>query len=338
MPVGIERAASRHATRRQFVAALGYSATALGVAAIPAAAQARAKRIVILGPAEEPRFSEVAAGLKQGLRDHGYPAAALEIAEAKVARGDTAAARAAVEGAVRRGTALLFVIGSELARAARLVSPDIPIVFITPGDPVAAGLAASLARPGGNTTAMTFEFPELSAKRLELLKEFAPRLRTVLALYDSRDASPRQGLAAARQAAPKLGITLIERDMRNGEQAARALQALRDADAVLAIPGGRTSAYFGEIISAANARRIPTIVHARTASTADALVSYGASDAGVARQAARIVDKILKGEKAGDLPIERPTKLELVINLKTAKALGLTVPPTLIARSDQVIE
>jgi putative ABC transport system substrate-binding protein len=314
------------------------AALAFDPIATPAHAQDKPSRIVILGPAEEPRFSEVAGGLRQGLRDQGYAPAALDILEAKVARGDDDAARATTEQAVRGGAALIFVIGSELTRSARQVSADIPIVFISPGDPVAAGLAASLARPGGNTTAMTFEYPELSAKRLELLKELAPQPRRVLALHDSRDASPRQGLAAIRRAAPMLAINLIEREMRSGEEVARAFEALRDADAVLLIPGGRTSAHYRDIVQAANARRIPTIVHARTASTADALLSYGASDAAVARQAARLVDKILKGENAGDLPIERPSKLELVINLKVAKALGLTLPPTLLARADRVIE
>ena len=333
MPVG-GRPFARQCRLVLFAAAV----IAFGPIATPAQAQDKAARIVILGPAEEPRFSEIAGGLRQGLRNHAYAPGALDIAEARVTRGDAAAARAAVEEAVRRGATLLFVIGSELTRTARQTSATIPIVFITPGDPVAAGLAASLARPGGNTTAMTFEYPELSAKRLEILKELAPRMKRVLVLHDSRDASPRQGLIAARKVAPALAIDLIERELRGHEELARALQALRGADAVLAIPGGSTSAHHRQIIQAANAHRVPTIVHSRTASTSEALVSYGASDAGIARQAARLVDKILKGEKAGDLPVERPTKLELVINLKTAKALGLTLPPTILARADRVIE
>jgi putative ABC transport system substrate-binding protein len=306
--------------------------------ATPARAQGQPARILILGPAEEPRFTEIAGGFRQGLRDHAHADGTLEIIEGKVARGDLAAARTVVAEATRKQVALLFVIGSELTRAARQVSADIPIVFITPGDPVVAGLVASLARPGGNTTAMTFEYPELSAKRLELLHELSPRLRNVLVLHDSRDASPRQGLAAIRDAAPKLAIKLIERELRGREELARALETLRGADAVLLIPGGRTSAHYRDIIQAANARRLPSIVHSRTSGTADALVSYGASDALVARQAARLVDKILKGENAGTLPVERPSKLELVINLKTAKALGLALPPTLLARADRVIE
>jgi len=295
-------------------------------------------RIGILGPAEEPRFSELAGGLKQGLHDQGYAPPALEILEGRVARGDRARAHALVEGFIQRRARLIFVIGSELARVAREVSQELPIVFVTPGDPVAAGLVASLAHPGGNTTAMTFEFPELSAKRLELLKEMVPGVRRVLILYDSTDASPTQGAARVRQAAPKLAITLVEREARNREEVLRGLEALGDADALLAIPGGATSRYYGEIIRAAHARRLPTMFHARTSSTREALASYGAADADIARQAARLVDKILKGTMAGDLPIERPTKLALVINLKTAKALGLVIPAVLLFQADEVIQ
>ena len=320
------------------IAVLSGAVVALRATVAAVRAQERVKRIAILGPAEEPRFSEIAGGLKLGLRDHGYAGAALDLIEGKVTRGDLGGARAHVEEAVRQGAAVLFVIGSELARAARQVSPELPIVFITPGDPVAAGLVSSLARPGGNTTAMTFEFPELSAKRLEFLKELAPRARSVLVLYDPRDASSRQSLAAVRASAPKLGMVLLERETRSEADVSRGLEALGEADALLAIPGGVTTGHYPEIIRAATAKRVPTFFHSRTARAAEALVSYGASDVDIARQAARLVDKILKGAKAGELPVERPTKLELVINLKTARALGLTIPPTLLARADEVIE
>jgi putative ABC transport system substrate-binding protein len=324
--------------RRAFIALLG------GVVAMPGAARAQertqdsAKRIAILGPSEEPRFSQVVGGLRRGLRDHGYADGALDIIERKVRRGDSAGATASVAEVMQQGVAVLFVIGSELARLARKVSAEVPIVFITPGDPVASGLVASLARPGGNTTAMTFEFPELSAKRLELLKALVPKARRVLVLHDSNDASPRQGLAAARQAAPHLAITLVERETRHATDVARLLDAPGDADAVLAIPGGATSALDLDVIKAANARSIPTFFPARSAGTSDALASYGANDLDIAREAARIIDKVLKGEKAGNLPVERPTKFQFVINLKTAKMIGLDVPPMLLARADEVIE
>ncbi len=153
------------------------------------ARQGRARQIAILGPAEEPRFSQIAAGLEQGLRDQGHAAGIFELVKAKVERGDHDAARTAVRGFLQSGVSIVFVIGSELARVARQVSPEFPIVFITPGDPVAAGLVNSLSHPGGNTTAMTFEFPELSAKRLEIIRTISPAAERVLVLYDPRDTS-----------------------------------------------------------------------------------------------------------------------------------------------------
>jgi putative tryptophan/tyrosine transport system substrate-binding protein len=310
----------------------------LVAAPLAAEAQTRSNRVGLLGPAEEPRFSEIAEGLKRGLRDQGFSDGALEILEGRVQRGDTTGARAAVQDFIRRGTAVAFVIGSVLARLAREVAPELPIVFVTPGDPLAAGLVASLARPGGNMTAMTFEYPELSGKRLELLRELTPTVRRVLVLYDPWDASPRQGVVAAREAAPKLGLTLVEREARTSDEITHGLEALSEVDALLGIPGGLTSGHYEAMIRAANARKRLTIFHARTESTREALATYGAKEADVAREAARLVAKVLRGANAGQLPVERPAKISLVINLKTAKALGLTIPQSVLLRADEVIQ
>ena len=309
----------------------------LASAISPVLAQVSGSRIGVLGAPEEPRFSEIVGGLKRGLREIGYSDATIEIVEGRVPRGDNASERAVVEKMVQQRIQVLFAIGSRLVSQTRQVSADLPIIFITPGDPVASGLVASLARPGRNTTGMTFEYPELSGKRLELLKEMAPRMRRVLAIYDPRDDSPKQSIAAAREAAPKLGLTLIERETRSREDGRQALKAMSDVDAVLAIPGGQPGADSKDIIRAANAKRLPTIFHARTGNTGEALASYGANDVEIARQAARLVDKILQGTKAGEIPVERPTKLEFIINLKTAKQIGLTIPANVLARADRVI-
>jgi putative tryptophan/tyrosine transport system substrate-binding protein len=301
------------------------------------ATEPRAVRVAVLGPDEEPRFSEVVSGLTRGLQDNGY-SVGLEVIEQRVRRQDRSSARAAMEQIVARRAGVLFVFGSELARVARQASSDLPIVFITPGDPVASGLVASLARPGGNMTAVTFEYPELSAKRLELLKAVNPRIRRVLVVYDPSDASPQQGMTAAREAAPKLGMALVEHEARSANDVTRASAVLNDVDAVMAIPGGLTSAHYQDIIRAAHSKLRPTFFHSRTATTTEALASYGANDPDVARDAARLVAKILNGEKAGDLPVERPTRLKLTINLNTARALHLEIPPTLLARADEVIE
>jgi putative ABC transport system substrate-binding protein len=313
-------------------------ALALLAAPVAAGAQSRQARIGLLGPSDEPRFTEIAAGLTRGLHEQGYDPATAQLLRNRVGRGDMAGARAAVEKLVQERADVLFVIGSVLTRLAREVAPTLPIVFITPGDPVAGGVVVSLARPGRNMTGLTFEYPELSGKRLELLKELVPTIRRVLVLYDPRDTSPRQGVAAAREAAPRLGLSLVEREVRTLEEIARGLDRLAEADALLEIPGGLPSGHVAAIIRAAHARRIPTIFHTSTENTKDTLVSYGASDADTAQEAARLVAKILRGANAGDLPVERPTRIRLVINLRTAKALGLTIPPAVLARADEVIQ
>jgi putative ABC transport system substrate-binding protein len=294
-------------------------------------------RIAIIGAPEEPRFSEVVAGLSKGLSELGYAPPSLVIRSAKIARAEEHRAKPLIAGLLSDRVRIFFLIGSRLLKPVREVSREVPVVFITPGDPVASGLVASLARPGGNTTAMTFEYPELSGKRLELLKEIAPEVRRVLALYDSRDPSPRQGIEATRLAAPNLGITLLEREARTLDEFRRGMKAIDEADAYLSIPGGFPTGYYDEITRLINAKRVPGIFHARMGSTADALASYGASDSQVAHDAARLMDKIAKGANAGELPVERPTKLDLIINLKTAKQIGFTVPPNVLARADRVI-
>lgn len=295
-------------------------------------------RVGLLGPDEQPRFADIAAGLRQGLREQGYPHGKAEIVEMRIARGDESGARARALKLGEQRLAVLFVIGSNLVRLARDSVPALPIVFLTPGDPVAAGLVSSLARPGGNMTALTFEYPELSAKRLELLRGLAPQLRRVLILYDPRDSSPRQGADAARHAARALEFSLIEVEVRSEREIVEGLKMLDQADALLAVPGGITSAHYETMIRAANSKQRPTIFFTHSPSTRDALLSYGASDVEVARQAARAVVKILRGTNAGDIAVERPSKLTLVVNLRTAKALGITLPPPLLLRADHVVQ
>ena len=297
-----------------------------------------AQRIGVLGPDEQPRFSEIVSGLRQGLREQGYADGAIEIVEARVPRGDSRDAKAMVEKLAAQHIAVLFAIGSSLARLARESASTLPIVFLTPGDPVAAGLVASLAQPGHNMTALTFEYPELSAKRLELLRDLALNLHRVLVLYDPRDASPRQGVEAARAAARVLGFVLDEVEVRDRRDISEGLKKLDEVDALLAVPGGITSGHYEAVIRAANSKRRPTILFTHSPSTRDALLSYGASDVEVARQAARALAKVLQGANAGTLAVERPTKITLVINLRTAKLLGITIPPALALRADQLIE
>jgi putative ABC transport system substrate-binding protein len=290
-------------------------------------------RVVMFGPDEEPRFSELARGLRDGLAAHGH--GAVEIVEMRVPRGDRSASPSGLAG---RRPSVAFVVGSELARVIRAAAPELPIVFITPGDPVQAGLVASLASPGGNATGMTFEYPELSGKRLQLLVELAPRVRRILVVSDPADASSRQHVVAARAAAASVGRKLVEREARTADELTRALANLGEVDAVLGIPGGVGGGRPDLVIQAANRARLPTAMPGRGVHTVDALASYGASDTEVASEAARLVDRILRGARAGDVPVERATKIGLRLNLKTAQRLGITVPRALRLMADTVVE
>jgi putative tryptophan/tyrosine transport system substrate-binding protein len=303
----------------------------------PAAAQEAKYHVAVVGAPEEPRFSDIVSSLKKRLGELGYAAPSLVIRQTKITRAEEKNAKPLIETLLQHKPQVLFLIGSRLLKPVREVSTQVPVVFITPGDPVAAGLVASLSRPAGNSTAITFEYPELSGKRLQLLKEMTPKIRRVLAIYDPSDPSPKQGMMAAREAAPGIGVSLVEREARNGEELLRALKAVEESDAYLSIPGGFPSSSYDEITRFTNSKRLPAIFHARMSSTIEALATYGASDTQVAQDAARLIDKILKGANAGELPVERPTNLELSINLKTAKQIGLTIPPNVLARADRVI-
>jgi putative tryptophan/tyrosine transport system substrate-binding protein len=302
-----------------------------------AEAQQATHLVSVVGAPEEPRFSDMVSGLKKGLSEIGYSAPSLVIHQTKIARADEKNSSSVIETLLQRKPRVLYLIGSRLLKPIREVSTQVPVVFITPGDPVAAGLLASLSRPGGNSTAMTFEYPELSGKRLQLLRDVTPKIRRVLAVYDPSDPSPIQGMMAAREAAPGIGVSLIEREARSREELLRALKAVEESDAYLSIPGGFPSGSYNEITRLINSKRLPTIFHTRMSDTMDALISYGASDKQVAYDSARLVDKIIKGANAGELPVERPTNLELSINLKTAKQIGVTIPPNVLARADKVI-
>lgn len=311
----------------------------LGALVVQAHATAqRTASIGILGSTDDPRFGPLVNALRQGLAHHGYPPEAVNLIERQVPRGDSASARTAVEAFLRQRVVSLFIVGTELTKIARERAPELPIVFITPGDPVRAGVVAGLSRPGRATTGLTYEYPELSAKRLELLRELLPNAHRVLVLFDPRDTSPRQGAEAAQQAAARLRLGLVVKEIRSPEELLASLDALAGIDAVLGIPGGFTASHDGLIVRQAHARRVPTVFPATSVAAGEAVISYGATTVGIAHQAARALDKILKGADAGDIPVERPTRLEFVLNTRVARALGLTVPPSLLVRADRVIE
>ena len=223
--------------------------------------------------------------------------------------------------------------------AAKQATAVIPIVFAVTSDPVGGGLVTSLARPGGNVTGLSIQNTETAGKRVELLREAVPSLRQLAIMTNV--GFPQSVLAydQVRAAARTLGLDIAPLEIRRAEDIAPAFKALKlQAGALYVVDDAFIDANKVSIITLALAARLPTIFSSRTFVQAGALMSYGPSFPALFRRAAELVDKILRGTKPGDIPVEQPTKFELVINLATAKALGLEVPPTLLARADEVIE
>ena len=224
--------------------------------------------------------------------------------------------------------------------AARNATKTIPIVVASVVDPVEDGLVMSLARPGGNITGPGWSTVELAGKRLELLKEAIPKLSRVAVLWTPPDQAAQRLWQETQSAARRLRVTLRSLEVRDPNDVPKAFSAMTDKrpDALITIPSALTSAYRPIIIDFAIKQRLPTMFAIKGDVEAGGLLSYAPSLSDTFRRAARYVDKVLKGANPGDLPIEQPTRFELVINLKTAKALGLTIPPSGLARADQVIE
>ncbi len=234
----------------------------------------------------------------------------------------------------------IIVAAPGTVEAARQATKAIPIVFTGGTDPVASGLVASLARPGGNLTGWTFALPEMAGKRLALLKEVVPRLSRVAVLWSPDNDGAKQEWQETEAAARVLNITLQSLQVRDPKDIPGALSALTRTrpHALLTFASALTSAYRPIIVDFANKQRLPTMFQLRADVEAGGLMSYSPSAAQGFRRAAYYVDRILKGAKPGDLPIERPDKFEFIINLKTAKALRLAIPPPLLARADQILE
>jgi putative ABC transport system substrate-binding protein len=235
---------------------------------------------------------------------------------------------------------VIFAPVTPAALAARKATQTIPIVFAVSADPVGAGLVASLPKPGGNATGLTSMNAELVAKRLELLKAVAPRTTRVAVFANPDNVPDRQQLEALGRIAAELKVTIVPMPVRTGEDYARAFADLsaQRADAIMILPNPLNILFRTRIIEAAARSTLPTMDAEDRGAREGALMSYGPSWADNFRQAAEIVDRILKGARARDLPVEQPTKFELIVNLKTARALGLTIPPSVLLRADQVIE
>jgi ABC-type uncharacterized transport system substrate-binding protein len=326
--------------RRAFVA----GTLALLAAPLVAKAQQAAKiaRIGYLSPnlAASPHLPEA---FRQGLRDLGYVEGRNVVIEYRSAEGKPERLPALAAELVALKVDVIVAPGTPQALAARRATRTLPIVFATAADPVGSGLVTSLARPGGNVTGLSILAPELVGKRLELLKQAVPGVSRVAVLWQPGGHDERTDkdiLKEAEVAARALGVRLQFVEARGPADLDRAFSDMTRArvGALTVLTGIMFLNERRRLVDLAAKNRLPEVYGGRDFVDAGGLMAYGPNLADLYRRAATYVDKILKGAKPADLPIEQPTKFELVINLKTAKALGLTIPPSVLARVDEVID
>jgi putative ABC transport system substrate-binding protein len=295
-------------------------------------------RIGILSPAERPD-TKIFDAFREGLRDLGYVDGENITIEYRLAAGDYSRLPTLAGELVRFPVDVIVTDGQISTLVAHEATRTIPIVGGVGSDPVAAGLAKSFAHPGGNVTGFSPFGPELSAKRLQLLKETIPAISRVAALWNPAEGP--LGLRSTEEAARTLGVHLRPVEVTTPEEIAAGFEAVgaSGAEAVVIAPVGMFWNQRARIVALAAKHRMPAIYPEREYVDDGGLLAYGRSVPDLwQRVSAGYVDKILKGAKPGDLPIEQPTRFELVVNLKTAKALGLTIPPSILARADEVIE
>jgi putative tryptophan/tyrosine transport system substrate-binding protein len=240
---------------------------------------------------------------------------------------------------VRLNVDVIVTVGTLAPLAAKQATKTIPIVMVNAGDPLGSGLVDSLARPGGNVTGMSLMAPDLGAKRLELLKEVLPQVSNVGILWNAANPYTALVFKETERAASLLGVRLQSIEVRSLNDIEAALRSANQGiGALIIVEDPMTFGHHKRISDIAASNHLPAIYGMRENVASGGLMSYGTNNADLYRRAAGYVDKILKGAKPADLPVQQPTKFELVINLKTAKALGLDIPPTLLARADEVIE
>lgn len=325
-------------TRRNMLIAFG--ALAAPVASFAQQAK-KVPRIGYLGGISPSANSARIDSFREGLRELGYVEGKNIVIEWRHAEGKIDRLPALAAELVRLKVDIIVTGGPPATRSAKEATVTIPIVMTQDTDPVGNGFVASLARPGGNITGLATLAPELSGKRLELLKEVVPRLSRVAVFGTSTTPGNAQSLREVELAAGAFGVKLQYLDVLSPKDIETAFRAASKgrADAVLMLVGGTiVAAHRTQIVDRAVKSRLPVIYSGRALVEAGGLMTYGVNLNDLDRRAATYVDKILKGRKPADLPVEQPTTFEFIINLKAAKQIGLTIPPNVLARADKVIQ
>jgi putative ABC transport system substrate-binding protein len=327
--------------RRDFVALFGIAAAAWPVAALAQQGE-RVRRIGVLMAfaSDDPEGQARLAAVAQGLQQSGWTVGQNVRVDYRWSGGNADNMRKYAAELVALAPDVILAHSSQAVAPLLQATRTVPIVFVAVSDPVGAGYVDSLARPGGNATGFLLWEYSIAGKWLELLKEIAPRVTRAAVLRESSIAAGPALFGVIQAAAPSLGVELRPVDVRDAGEIERAITAFaQGANGGLIVTGSTLAAIHRDLIVTLAARhKLPAVYFGRHFVTADGLMSYGPDFLDQFRRAAGYVDRILKGEKAADLPVQAPTKYELAINLKTAKALGLDVPPSLLARADEVIE
>lgn len=327
--------------RREFITLLGGTAASAPFAARAQQPAGRVYRVGYFAVVSRERSLHLMKAFEEGLRSRGYRVGENVVIEYRFADGEMGRLPALAADLVGLGVDVIVAGNNVNTVAVMKATATIPIVMASGADPVGAGLVASLARPGGNVTGFAQDTgDEQHIKRLEVAKDALPNLSRVGILWNPDFAPNLERLKSIRTAAPALGLTLVPAEARGPAALERAFATIvaGRAQALAVLSDGVLFNSRGQIGAMAVRDRLPTIAAAREYAAAGLFLTYGIDLRDAFRGSAVFVDKILKGAKPGELPVEQPTKFELVINLKTAKALGIIVPPTLLARADEVIE
>jgi putative ABC transport system substrate-binding protein len=308
---------------------------------LPASAQQPAKipRIGFLSGTSHSTISARVEAFRQGLRELGYVEGKTIVIDYRYAEGKSDRLPALADELVRLKVEVIVTAGPQPTRPAKEATSTIPIVMAHDPDPVGSGFVASLARPGGNITGLATLAPEISGKQLELLKEIVPRLSRVAVFGTSTRPGNAQSLKETELAAGTLGVRLQYLDVLSSKDIEAAFQAASKgrAEAVLVLGSPVLTSHRTQIVELAVKSRLPGMYISAEMVEVGGLMSYGVSYTDLYRRAATYIDKLLKGAKPADLPVEQPMKFELIINLKAAKQIGLTIPPNVLARADKVI-
>src|SRR5499425_1322550 len=333
----INNAQMRRPLRKTALASILFAGALLALEFPAEAQQAKVYRVGVIEPAAP--FSAIVEGMRDGLKKLGYEDGKQVRLEIRDTKGDLNAAKEAAKTFERDKVNLIYVVAASVAVAVKESTSDTPIVFALAGDPISNGFIQSFAKPGGRLTGVYYLTVDLTPKRLEVLKEILPKLRRVLAFYNPKNPISIEAAKLGRDAAQQMNIQFIERQVTSVDELRSVLQKLKpgETDAYFYVSDAMIMDNAQTIIHTTLEKKLPTMFQEQSLVAAGGLASYGQNFREVGRMSAKYVQKVLTGTRPQDLRVETADKFEMAINLKTANQIGLTIPPTVLARADKII-